>query len=75
MFYGWKTVKLNLPPPQRKENFRFFCSIASSWYHQPFPEIDPDTIMSRSFLRVFPLLVLLFAVIDNHTKTQLVIAE
>lgn len=35
----------------------------------------PTSIMPRSFLRILPLLVLLFAVSDNHTKTQLVNAE
>ena len=62
-----QSSQIFLHPVQRKISF-LLALLLSSWYHQYFAAIDLETIMSRSFLRVLPLLVLLFAVSDIHTK-------
>lgn len=71
---GRQSSQVFLHPVQREILF-LLASLVSSWYHQSFAAIDLETIMSRSFLRVLPLLVLLLAVSDIHTKTQLVTAK
>ena len=71
---GRQSSQVFLHPVQREIPF-LLASLISSWYHQSFAAIDLETIVSRSFLRVLPLLVLLVAVSDIHTKTQLVTAK
>ena len=71
---GRQSSQIFLNTVQREISF-LLASLISSWYHQSFAAIDLETIVSRSFLRVLPLLVLLVAVSDIHTKTQLVTAK
>lgn len=67
---GRQSSQIFLNTVQREILF-LLALLLFSCYHQSFAAIDLETIMSRSFLRVLSLLVLLFAVSDIQIKTQL----